>query len=418
MKRGMAAVMLAGLVLLSGCGRQEKLTGTAPEIQDIVIWAYYETQAQRDGLDVLVRSFNQSQNRYRASWEYVPMTGFVKGLSSAYTENDLPDMAIIDNPDMPTMIQLGMFEDITEQAVSWKLEEEYYPSIVETLKYENRYYGIPFNCNSTALIYNEELLEENHISPPTTWQELREAAKILTTPERSGFAMCCIASEQGAFQILPWILAAGEDAQQLGGEATVEAFSFLQSLLEDGSMSEQCINLTQTDLALEFAEGRAAIIQNGPWVFPQLEEAGIRYGIVPVPGRKAGAAVVGGENIGILKGKNLEGALEFLRFCMEEDTLTQFCHSASVLPAQISAAEMSAREQPQMQVFAQQMETAVTRTAIPGWTAISGKLTEGVYRMIAGEASPQEAAEALLRCKFDAPSACYGVVDLKFVHHS
>lgn len=44
----------------------------------------------------------------------MPMTGFVKGLSSAYTENKLPDMAILDNPDTPSLIRLGMFEDITE----------------------------------------------------------------------------------------------------------------------------------------------------------------------------------------------------------------------------------------------------------------------------------------------------------------
>lgn len=246
MKRRMAAVPVAFLALLCGCGRIEEQAPAAVngEMQEIVIWSYYETQAQREGLDILVRSFNQSQNRYRASWEYVPMTGFVKGLSSAYTENELPDMAIIDNPDMITLVQLGLFEDITAQAAKWRLDEECYPSIVETLKYEGSYYGIPFNCNSTALVYNEALLEEKNLDPPETWEELREAARVLTTQERSGFAMCCIESEQGAFQILPWILAAGENPQKLGGEATVDALCFLQSLLLDGSMSENCINLT------------------------------------------------------------------------------------------------------------------------------------------------------------------------------
>lgn len=397
MKKIRAVLSAVCMVLLCGCGREETraLPAADGKPEEMVIWSYYETQAQREGLDMLVRSFNQSQNEYRAAWEYVPMTGFVKGLSSAYTENDLPDMAIIDNPDMMALIQMGLFEDITQQAQEWELESECYPSILETLKYEGKYYGIPFNCNSTALIYNKALFEEYHLTPPETWEELREAAKKLTTPERSGFAMCCIESEQGAFQILPWILAAGENPQNLGGEATVEAFAFLQSLLLDGSMSENCINLTQTDLAMEFAEGQAAIIQNGPWVFPQLDEAGIDYGIVPVPGRETDNAVVGGENIGILKGKNLEGSLAFLGFCMEGDEITEFCRRASVLPANISAARESAKEQPELAVFQQQMETAVTRTSIPQWSAVSGKLSEGIYKIISGEKTPQQTADAL-----------------------
>ena len=157
------------------------------------------------GLDELVKNFNQSQNQYEAEWEYVPMTGFVKGLSSAYTENKLPDMAILDNPDTPSLIQLGMFEDITEQVKNWNLEEEYYSSILDTVKYEDRYYGLPLNCNSTALFYNKQMLKEAGVTPPPDWQELKEAAEKLTTKDRSGFLMCGIEGEQGAFQILPWI---------------------------------------------------------------------------------------------------------------------------------------------------------------------------------------------------------------------
>lgn len=144
------------IVSFSGCynaSKEKKEKTVAEQKENLVIWAYYETQAQRNGLNELVKNFNQSQNEYEVEWEYVPMTGFVKGLSSAYTENKLPDMAILDNPDTPFLIRLGMFEDITEQVKNWNLEEEYYQSILNTVKYEERYYGLPLNCNSTALFF-------------------------------------------------------------------------------------------------------------------------------------------------------------------------------------------------------------------------------------------------------------------------
>ena len=156
---GLTLAVCAGGCSHGGTAQENKAKS---EKQQLVLWAYYETQAQREGLDKLVNDFNQSQKEYEASWEYVPMTGFIKGLSSAYTEDNLPDMAILDNPDTLPMIQLGLLEDITDQAEEWNLEKNYYSSIVQTVKYEDHYYGLPFNCNSTADL------------PCAVWMENRE----------------------------------------------------------------------------------------------------------------------------------------------------------------------------------------------------------------------------------------------------
>lgn len=398
-KKIAAAAAACAVMLTAGCSQEgsgENVSNTAQR-EKIRIWSYYETQAQRQGMDELLKGFNQSQNLYEASWEYYPMTGFNKKLSSAFAENDLPDMAILDNPDMPVMIRLGIFEEITEQVEEWNEQDAFYPAIIKTAEYEGGYYGVPFNCNNTALIYNKDMLEEAGIEPPETWDELREAAKCLTTQERTGFLMCGIEGEQGAFQILPWILAAGEEPQDLGGEKTKEAFAFLQSLIEDGSLSESCINLTQTDVARQFMDGRAAIIQNGPWVFPMIEDAGISYGVIEIPCRDgenpSANAVVGGENIGILKGKNKEGSLAFIRYFMEEAS-ADFCRKANVLPGNEGAAQKMAAGDENMQVFEKQMHTAVTRTSIERWPAISKALTDGLFQLVAREKTPEEIAKS------------------------
>ena len=373
---------------ISGCSmgssRGEKQI-TENQKENLVIWSYYETEAQREGLDQMIRDFNQSQNEYNVSWEYVPMTVFAKGISSAYTENKLPDMVILDNPDTPSMIQLGMFEDITEQVADWNLEEEYYSSILDTVKYQNKYYGIPFNCNSTALIYNKKMLEEAGASIPATWEEFKKTASKLTTKEHTGFTMCAMEGEQGAFQILSWILAAGGTPPDIKGLAWENTFQFFSELLKAGSMDENCINLTQTDVAREFADGKTAMIQNGPWVFPILDEAGIDYGIASIPGENLNAAVLGGENIAIIKGKNVEGSIKFLDFCMNSQEIIEFCQKASVLPAKISAASEMAEGNEKMRVFVEQMENAVTRTSVDQWDTNSQELTEEMYKLIAGK---------------------------------
>lgn len=381
------AVFLAAVIGICGCGKtKNEKQEEKNEKEELVIWSYYETQAQRTGLNKLIRDFNQSQNQYHVSWEYVPMTGFVKGLSSAYTENKLPDMAILDNPDTPAMIQLGLFEEITDEIKDWDLEKEYYTSILDTVKYEDKYYGVPFNCNNTALIYNRTMMKEAGCEPPSTWAELRETAKKLTTEEQDGFLMCGIEGEQGAFQILSWILAAGGNAADIEGSAWEETYNFFAELLEDESLSENCINLTQTDVSREFVQGKVAMIQNGPWAFPMLDDSGIDYGIVPIPCKdseaEGGPAVLGGENIAIIKGKNAKGSLRFLDFCMDGQELLDFCETANVLPAKISAAEEMAKQEERMSVFVRQMERTVTRTSIPQWETVAGKLTDEMYQLV------------------------------------
>ena len=205
--------------------------------------------------------------------------------------------------------------------------------------------------------------------------------------------MCCIDGEQGAFQILPWLLAAGEQGDTLGGKATEEAFGFLQTLVQDGSISENCINLTQTDLAREFIAGKTAMMQNGPWIFPALKEAGVSYGVTGIPGKNKDNAVVGGENIGILKGKNVEGSAAFMKFLMEGNSLEEFCRQASVLTPKIKSAGELDREEEALQVFEQQMEHAVTRTSIPSWSSVSKKLTGGMFGIISGEMNARDAAK-------------------------
>lgn len=97
---GKAAVIAC--LLLAGCGREaSEEKPEESEREKIVLWSYYETEAQHDALDELIRGFNLDQEQYEASWEYVPMTEFSKKLTMAYTEQALPDLVLIDNPDMP-----------------------------------------------------------------------------------------------------------------------------------------------------------------------------------------------------------------------------------------------------------------------------------------------------------------------------
>ena len=96
--------ILFSLICLGGCGvqiRAPELPGQETGPREVVLWSYYETKQQKEGLDRLVEGFNNSQDEYMARWEYQgPSSEFKKLLSIGVAEGKLPDVVLIDNPDM------------------------------------------------------------------------------------------------------------------------------------------------------------------------------------------------------------------------------------------------------------------------------------------------------------------------------
>jgi multiple sugar transport system substrate-binding protein len=394
MKRIISCIMFCFFAfLLMGCtkrGSNVPEDQTVKEKEKLVLWSYYEVDAQQESLDRLVYDFNLSQNSYEVSWEYVPMTDFTKKLSMGFTENELPDMVIIDNPDMYTYITFGLFEDITEYMRKEQELEDYYPGVISSVIYDDRYYGLPFCCNNVALYYNMDLFDQAGLEPPKTWEEFSEAARLLTKDNTYGFAMCALDSEEGAFQFLPWILSTGATATTVGSDDALRAYSLIDGLINDGALSGDCINWTQNDVARKFIAGEAAMMENGPWVLPMVMEAGINFGIVELPVDRQNMSVFGGENLAVIKGKNVEGAMAFLDYYSQEEVMLEICRTSDVIAPKRTLARDAYVDDPYYSVFVKQMDNGISRSSYPNWKMTSRILNEALYDVIVDDTLVQE----------------------------
>ena len=99
----LAGAMAASLMV--GCGSSESGTeatgsveGTqtaqatqAGDKQEVVIWDYFETDAQKKMMESLINGFNSSQDEYVASHTYVPFADYEKQLTLGIASGELPD---------------------------------------------------------------------------------------------------------------------------------------------------------------------------------------------------------------------------------------------------------------------------------------------------------------------------------------
>lgn len=119
----------------------------------------------------------------------------------------LPDIGMVDSPDMASYIALGVFEDITDYLKDWDdLQYFYEGPLSSCMDAEGRIYGLPNNSNCLALLCNMDMLRAaGYNEPPKTWDELLEVAAATTDASKGiyGFAMSAISNEEGTFQFIP-----------------------------------------------------------------------------------------------------------------------------------------------------------------------------------------------------------------------
>ena len=139
--------------------------------KEVVIWDYFETDAQKEMMQNLIDGFNASQSEYTASHIYVPFSDYEKQLTLGVASGELPDLVIMDGCGMASFISMGLFGDISDADVKW---EEYIAGPMESTMMDGKHYGIPFATNCTALFYNKDMFDAAGLAYPdenTTWEK-------------------------------------------------------------------------------------------------------------------------------------------------------------------------------------------------------------------------------------------------------
>lgn len=403
------AVFLIAALFLAACGGnnatpQNGNTGAGGDGQqagdgnggteDVTFWYYFGGNEEQE-LIAKIDQYNASQNRYG---QYIPFGDMKKRLSVGILGDQLPDLATIDNPDHASFAASGILEDITARVEEWGQAGHYLEGPLNSAKYEGKLYGLPFTSNTLALFYNVDMFAEAGIeNPPAAWDELREAAGKLTKDNVTGLGFAATKSEEGTFDYLPWLWSTGADYDSLDSEDAIRALRFLTGLIEDGSVSKEVINLNNSDTVNQFAQGTLAMMINGPWNIPMVKNSNpdLNFAIAKIPADKQEASVLGGENIAVIKGGNVDGAWDFLRWLSEPEQLQSYLEKTGYFPPRKDIAEQSEhwKNDPYLSGFLEQMESARPRGPHPKWPEISSVIQTMYQEAFSLAVEPEKAAE-------------------------
>lgn len=412
MKRKLALLLTAGFLLTSlvGCADTGSPSGSKPketasksetggaeeskapgsgEVVEITFWHYMNEDKEGIIVKEAIDEFNASQNEIHVTGQFIPRQELMKQYTIGVVSGDLPDIGMVDNPDHASFASMGVFEDITDLFNEWE-DAHFLEGSLNSTVYKDRIYGIPWGNNALGLFYDADLLEEAGIEVPTTWSELERAAELLTTEGRYGLAISAPGSEEGTFQYMPWLLSAGGNVNEIDSEAGKESLNFLKNLIDKGYMSREVINWTQGDIQKQFAAGQAAMMINGPWQFAAMENDAPdkNWSVAKVPRADDGeyASVLGGENVGICKGANVEVAWTFLTWLTSSENSQRICKGIGRFSprSDVDLQEMFAGDEMNL-LFAEILPTAQSRGPSPVWPEISAAIYTAVQEVFTGQ---------------------------------
>jgi len=396
------AIGLAGASSLAGYR-----SSRAQEAVTLTWWDYYPAgNANAIAADNQHKRFMESHPNIKIERTAVAFGDLKQKLLQGATSGDLPDIAVIDNPDHQAFAALGVLVDLTDRVTTWGQASNYFKGPWDSTVYQGKNYGVPDNSNCLVLWTNNDIAGAD-FAAPTTWDELTAAVSSLTSPEHYGLAVSAIKTEEGTFQWLPFLWETGEDIPTIDSDGGHAALQLWTDYVANGYMSQGILGWTQGNVLGEFQNGTAAMMINGPWQIPVLQKDSpdLKWSVSVLPSQKQGASILGGENYSITAAsKNVDAAWEFFTWSQEPENLKTYLAEAGKLPSRADLAEDPLwTDDPILAVFIEQLKVAKPRAYGEHYPEISNAIQEAMQAAISGQsdvasalAAAQEAITPLL----------------------
>jgi multiple sugar transport system substrate-binding protein len=396
-KRRMAAVVVVATMAplaLAACDSDTPSSGAT--VNSLTVLDYYTDEPTTSQVKALLEKCGTSIGVPKIDRASVPGPTLIQKVLQQASSKTLPDVLMLDNPDIQQIAATGALAPLGDYGIK---ADGYAAGPVSAATYKGKLYGLQPAANTIAVFYNKDVLAKAGVTPPTTWAELKTAAKTLTVGQQYGFAFNATADYEGAWQFLPPMWTNGGDETDLKSPQVAGALQLWKDLVDSGSASKSVVTWSQADVNDQFIGGKAAMMLNGPWQIPSLEKAKVNFGVVSFPVNTAGqtsTAPLGGEAWTVpLTGDKakMSKAAELVKCMNSDENQLSRAKDGGLVPTKLALADKFKTEVPSMAGFTDAVAHARARTGKLGekWPDTAKVIYSGMQLVLTGKAAPADA---------------------------
>lgn len=401
------AGILATALVLSGCTGGGGAQSSGPV--ELTFWHGY-TEADGEVLEGIVDGFNESQDDVTISTEINTWDVIDDTLLPALSSETGPDLVAMPAERFPAYAARDAFISLDDfYADAANNAEDVVAGAKQMTEVDGVSYGIPLGFVPLAIYYDKAAFAAAGVAEvPTDWAGWVEAARQLTvdengdgTPERYGVVLPDHATVgNGVWPSLFWgnggdLVADGEAVVDSAENA--ETLEFWRDAVVNDKISPIGVDGIEADTV--FSSGRAAMTFGGPWMTFIAGDAGIDYGIAPIP---AGPETEAASAIGLTLSVTNQGddaktaaAQQFLAYLLNDDNAAAWSLGSGWPPLRTGIPADTVADNPTVATLSQY--TSFTRPLLPGVvnsTDVLAAMDELTQRAMAGEDIATLLAEA------------------------
>ncbi|MCC6178583.1 MAG: ABC transporter substrate-binding protein [Chloroflexi bacterium] len=273
-----------------------------------------------------------------------------KFVTVAGAKDSSVDIVSMDVPYVPEFAAAGWTIPV-DDILPKDEQAKFFQGTLHGATYEGKLYAVPWFNNGPGLYYRKDLLDPKGLKPPKTYDELRDAALKVQTPDIAGFAMQLPQSEGGIINWMEYLWGYGGDLvdDKLNvvvdkGSAGVDGMQkILDFVYKDKILPEAALQFKLgADVMNLFRGGKVAMIrlwfsQAGDLYKPDSALKQEQWDVAPLPskdGAKPGPGCLGDWNLGVPKfSKKQKEALEAIRILTDQDNQQKRFLDGGFLPA-------------------------------------------------------------------------------------
>ncbi|MCH8852456.1 MAG: sugar ABC transporter substrate-binding protein [Planctomycetes bacterium] len=334
----------------------------------VIRFAHYGSYRDFENWKRVIEAFEQSHAGVRIRQEYIPGYGtqYDHKIRRQLLAGVAPDVFMVQDESFPHYAgtSLADLTDVIEEGALRRLRDDFHPTATASFQHNDAPYALPLYGGNLLIYVNMKCVER---APALAGQAVSLAEQLRDDWTIDEFRSCCRqltcdfdgdgrTDQYGLWH--PWwgyylpfvwshgaaVLDESRTEWRLTGPAARDAMQFYRDLLLADRVCPAPGELGQMRQDIAFLSGRVAMVINGPWFIPMLEESELRdhYRVLHMPSGPGGRFTrVTWDGIAINRHADesrLHHAAEFLLFTTSRKAQDLFAQSRRVIPARLDAA--------------------------------------------------------------------------------
>lgn len=390
-------------LIVSGCGPSKK-----PSNEKVVeMWVMPNSLNPIGDIEALLKPFEEKTG-IKVKVTSVDWGAAWSKITTAATSGDVPDLVQLGSTWVSAIAGMGALQELSKEAVaSLGGPKTFVPVAWQTTGTEGsgKTTAIPWFVDARALFYRTDAFAKAGVSPNDldSWASFKPALKKLYDADividEQPMAPLGISGKNDwnvIHSLAPWIWMAGGDflsadrkSCTLDSDQAFEGISYYISLVRDGYVPSEYLELNTAQVSGNFNSGTCAMYFDGPYEVKTLTRppaeggaggspAAKNFSVTGYPkGPKGRITFVGGSSLAIFKqGKHKAAAFEVIKYLTSKTAQVEYSKVSGFLPARVNAFDDPFfANDPNRNIFKDAVFYGKTYPAIPTWGLLEPILT-------------------------------------------